>query len=122
MTRVEFWEPSGETEIPGKGTVRQVFAPHAFDGAVGNRVPFRLHPGGPQIGLATVTGVIVDGDGRGATWTAEVDLDAGDLSAILRRRVPGSFSFSHGLDEDALPARDPLASQPPVIRSRGLRE
>jgi len=113
MTRIEFWEPSGETEIPGKGTVRDQYAPHAFDNAVGRRVPFRLEPGGPQIGWGTVISVRVDDDGLGATWEIDADLPVPDLEQVSR-----AASFSFRLPELTPELHDPLAAAPPVIRPR----
>lgn len=123
MTRIEFWEPSPDDEIPGKGIFRTKFAPAAFANAAGKRVPFRSRPGGPQIGWVTVISVVVDEDGYGATWTVDADLDLhpGDIPTG-RNRPPASFSFRPRGADDGPVLRDPLAARPPVVRWRDGRE
>jgi hypothetical protein len=68
--RVEFYEPAGTIEIPGKGEAEQRYASHAFDGCIGQEVPFKIE--GVERGRATVVAVKVDEDGRGATWTVDI--------------------------------------------------
>jgi hypothetical protein len=111
MTRIEFWEPSGETDVPGKGTFRDRYARDAFASSIGKRVPFRSFPGGPQIGWMTVVSVTVDEDGFGATWVVDADLDGREM---VRRAPRASFSFRP--DQPAPQPHDPLAAKPPVIR------
>jgi len=111
MTRIEFWEPSGKTEVPGKGTFRDHYARDASASAAGKRVPFRSSPDGPQIGWMTVVSVTVDEDGLGATWVADVDLDGRET---VRRESSASFSFRP--DHPAPQPHDPLAAKPPVVR------
>lgn len=119
MIRIMFWEPSGETETPGKGTTHDHYSSAAFDQVTGQRVPFRTSPGGAQIGWATVIGVVVDDDGLGATWTVDVD------QPVVGRAVENGHIAGMGFvprpDEsgkDAIAARfrDPLAARSPVIR------
>jgi hypothetical protein len=74
--RVEFYNPAGTYEVPGKGEFPVQYAPHAFDRCIGQEVPFKIE--GIPRGRATVVAVKVDEDGRGATWT--VDITDGDLS------------------------------------------
>jgi hypothetical protein len=128
MTRIEFWEPAGETEVPGKGTFRDKFAPGAFANAAGKRVPFRSRPGGRQLGWVTVVSVVVDEDGYGATWTVDAEFPAAhqDRHALLRHMTgvtPGArMSFAFRPDDLGSAAWNPLAARPPVVRWRDPRE
>jgi len=89
VIRVEFRQPAGEVTVPGKGTFRDRFAPDAFAGMPGQRVPFRSVPGGPQVGWATVAEVRVDDDGLGATWVVDVDLPG--TADVLNQSGPFSI-------------------------------
>ena len=60
--RVEFYQSAGEHER---------YAPHAFDRLIGQDAPFKI--GGIERGRATVVKVVVDEDGRGATWTVDIE-------------------------------------------------
>jgi len=64
--RVEFHQPAGEHER---------YAPHAFDRLVGQDAPFKIE--GAERGRATVVAVKVDEDGRGATWTVDIEGELG---------------------------------------------
>ena len=63
--RVEFYQPADEHER---------YDPHAFDRLLGQEAPFKI--GGVEHGRATVVAVMVDEDGRGATWTVDIPIDA----------------------------------------------
>jgi hypothetical protein len=122
MTRIEFWEPSGETMVPGKGMFRDRYAPGAFAGSAGKRVPFRLRPGGEQAGWATVIDVRIDPDGYGATWVLDVEApDGGDFPAG-RSLAASGMSFSFWPEQPPGAPHDPVAARPPVVRWRDLRE
>jgi len=97
VTRVEFTETAGENER---------YAAGAFDGCVGQRVPFRSSPGGRQIGWATVLAVEVAGDGRSAVWTADLESWAADALTTAQGRMVRQMSFAFQA-EPVLP-RDPL--------------
>lgn len=105
--RVKFWEPAGEYEQ---------YMPHAFDGVIGQDVPFRDSPGGREIGRATVVSVAVDEDGRGATWTVDVTGEAGRAYARMTDARRASFAFREP-DPDLMP-HDPLAPKPLLIMPR----
>jgi len=68
--RVEFYQPAGTIEIPGKGEVEQRYAQHAFEGCVGKEVPFKIE--GTERGRCTVVAVTVDQGGKGATWIVDI--------------------------------------------------
>jgi hypothetical protein len=72
VVRVEFWEPAGTFDVPGKGEFPQRYASHAFDGAIGKTVPLK-HEGGVPVGTATLVEVRVDADGLGATFVVDID-------------------------------------------------
>ena len=77
--RVEFHESAAAHER---------YARHAFDRTIGQEVPFKV--AGVERGRATVIAVVVDEDGRGATWTVDVEGDAAQV-------IPGGeqgMSFS----------------------------
>ena len=86
---IEFYQPAGTVEIPGKGEFEDRYAPHAFDGTIGKEVPFKIK--GIERGRATVVAVKVDEDGRGATWT--VDIAGGDLPDRVAEATAGRWSF-----------------------------
>jgi hypothetical protein len=71
--RVTFWEPAPPYEVPGKGEFPTQFAPHALDHLIGTQAPLTLH--GRVIGTVTVVDIVVDDDGRGATWTMDTEED-----------------------------------------------
>jgi hypothetical protein len=83
--RVTWHEASGWTDIPGKGRFRDRYAPHAFDRVIGATAPFKL--AGVAHGVARVVAVVVDEDGLGATWTA-------DIPDIVAPRPPGGVAMS----------------------------
>lgn len=60
--RVEFYQRAGEHER---------YAPHAFDSIIGQDAPFKIKDA--ECGRAAVVAVKVDEDGRGATWTVDLE-------------------------------------------------
>jgi len=62
MTRVEAWQPAADDER---------FAPGAFDGSIGKRIPWTYE--GSRIGTATVVNAVVADDGSGVTLTLDLD-------------------------------------------------
>lgn len=88
--RIEFWQPSGTVNVPGKGEFTERYAPHAFDGLVGKSAPFKIE--GVEHGQVTVVAVEVAEDGSGATWTVEVPDGAANL--LTRSGEPRGMSFS----------------------------
>lgn len=85
MVRVEFYQPAGRFEVPGKGEFPERYAPHAFDRLIGQEAPFKIE--GAERGRATVVAVKVDEDGAGATWTVDIE---GELPSGSGRNM--SFS------------------------------
>jgi hypothetical protein len=84
--RIEFYQPAGTYEVPGKGEFAERYDPHAFDGCIGKEIPFKIE--GTERGRCTVVAVKVDEDGGGATWT--VDIVGGHPDW---RRQPGRWSI-----------------------------
>lgn len=65
------WQPAGTVDVPGKGTFQQRFAPGAWDGQVGRRVPWTYE--GDRIGTAVVVAAVVSDDGSGVTLTLDLE-------------------------------------------------
>ena len=115
MTRIEFWEPAGTFDVPGKGEFPQKFASGAFEGTIGKRVPMRA-PSGRQAGWCTVVSVVVDSDGGGATWTVDIEGDFPVAEAAYRT---AGMSFAFREPDPVELSRDPLKPGELKIRWRG---
>lgn len=48
------------------------YSPGAFDGTVGDTVPWTIVPGGPPIGHAHILAVRVSGDGQAVHWLLDL--------------------------------------------------
>jgi hypothetical protein len=81
--RIEFYQPAGTYEVPGKGEFAERYDPHAFDRCIGQDAPFKIQ--GLERGRATVVAVKVDEDGGGATWTVDITDPDGIIAALQGR-------------------------------------
>lgn len=63
--------PTVRVKFHQRADEHEVYAPHAFDRLIGQAAPFKV--AGVRRGSATVVAVAVDEDGKGATWTVDID-------------------------------------------------
>lgn len=70
--RYEFTYLADTVMIPGRGLMPEVFAPGAFDRAVGAVFPLRDEPGGRVLGHVRLLSADVADDGLSAAFACEV--------------------------------------------------
>lgn len=73
------------------------YAPHAFDSCIGQDVPLKIL--GQDRGRATVISVVVDEDGRGATWTVEAEDPHPERTQGISEAAAGQMSFGFRVPE-----------------------